>query len=177
MVQPRGFSFAREIQPILDRSCISCHNDTGKWRERLGRAASLASLKPQDGVRAAPANSTGAEIKPAFSLLSTPAVESLAKRQWTASYLALTRPTVDHLEGEDYLAGTSDSVVNWISAQSEPPLMAPCAAGAVRSSLLAELAKDHYGVRLTAEELETTRLLDRSSGAVLRRLRGGERVG
>ncbi len=24
---PRGFSFAREIQPILDRHCVSCHND------------------------------------------------------------------------------------------------------------------------------------------------------
>ena len=23
---PRGFSFAREIQPILDRHCVSCHD-------------------------------------------------------------------------------------------------------------------------------------------------------
>ncbi|MEN6334348.1 MAG: hypothetical protein ABFE01_08800 [Phycisphaerales bacterium] len=153
--QVRGFSYAREIQPILDRSCISCHNDAGKWRERLGRATSLVSLKPENGGRAAPAKSTGVEIKPAFSLLGTPAVESLAKRQWTASYLALARATVDHQEGADYLAGMSDSVVNWISAQSEPPMMAPGAAGAVRSSLLAELARDHYGVRLTAEDLET----------------------
>ncbi len=150
----RGFSYAREIQPILDRSCVSCHNDTGKWRERLGRAASLASLKPQEDVRAASASSIGVEIKPAFSLLGTPAVESLAKRQWSVSYLALTRPTVDHLEGQDYLAGTSDSVVNWISAQSEPPMIAPGAAGAIRSSLLAELAEGHYGVRLKAEDLE-----------------------
>jgi len=151
----RGFSYAREIQPILDRSCISCHNDTGKWRQRLGRATSLVSLKPEDGAKAAIAEPTGAEIKPAFSLLGTPAVESLAKRQWTASYLALTHVAVDNLEGHDYLAGTSDSVVNWISAQSEPPMLAPGAAGAVRSGLLTELAEGHYGVRLTADELET----------------------
>jgi hypothetical protein len=94
------------------------------------------------------------QIKPAFSLLGTPAVEGLAKRQWIAGYLALTRAAVDKLEGHDYLAGTSDSVVNWISAQSEPPMMAPREAGAVRSSLLIELAKDHYGVRLTADDLE-----------------------
>ncbi|MGE5294036.1 MAG: hypothetical protein ACM3VT_04355 [Solirubrobacterales bacterium] len=158
--QVRGFSYAREIQPILDRNCISCHNDTGKWRERLGRAASLASLRSDasSGAKAAKptdANGKPIEIKPAFSLLDTPAVERLAKRQWSASYLALTRPTVDHLEGEDYLAGSSDSVVIWLIAQSEPPMMAPGAAGAVRSGLLAELAKDHYGIRLMPEELET----------------------
>ncbi len=150
----RGFSYAREIQPILDRSCVACHNDTGRWRERLGHAASLVTLKPESHARSAPANSIDVQIKPAFSLLGTPAVESLAKRQWTASYLALTRAAVDKLEGHDYLAGTSDSVVNWISAQSEPPMMAPRAAGAVRSSLLTELAEDHYGVRLTADDLE-----------------------
>lgn len=151
----RGFSYPREIQPILDRSCVACHNDTGKWRERLGHAASLVTLKSESHARSTPADSIGAEIKPAFSLLGTPAVESLAKRQWTASYLALTRAVVDKLEGHDYLAGTSDSVVNWISAQSEPPMLAPGAAGAVRSSLLTELAEGHYGVRLIAEELET----------------------
>lgn len=150
----RGFSYAKEIQPILDRSCIGCHNDTGKWRERLGRAASLVSLKPQEDVRTVSANSIGVEIKPAFSLLATPAVENLAKRQWSASYLAMVRPAVDKLEGHDYLAGASDSMVNWINAQSEPPMMAPGAAGAIRSSLLPELAEGHYGIRLKAEDLE-----------------------
>ena len=29
---PRGFSFIREIQPILDRNCITCHSDRGKRR-------------------------------------------------------------------------------------------------------------------------------------------------
>jgi len=150
----RGFSYTREIQPILDRRCISCHNDKGKWQERLGRAASFVTLKQEGGARPAAGNRNALEIKPAFSLLGAPAVESLAKRQWSASYLALTHAAVDKLEGHDYLAGTSDSVLNWISAQSEPPMMAPRAAGAVRSSLLTELAKDHYGVRLTVEELE-----------------------
>ncbi|HSW00516.1 MAG TPA: hypothetical protein VLI39_10110 [Sedimentisphaerales bacterium] len=99
--------------------------------------------------------STSTRAKPAFSLFGTPAVESLARRQWTASYLALTRVAVDNLEGHDYLAGMSDSVVNRISAQSEPPMMAPREAGAVRSSLPTELAEGrHYGVRLTAENLE-----------------------
>jgi hypothetical protein len=28
--EPRGFSFAREIQPILDRKCTSCHSTAGR---------------------------------------------------------------------------------------------------------------------------------------------------
>ena len=27
---PRGFSFPREIQPILDKHCIKCHDDRTK---------------------------------------------------------------------------------------------------------------------------------------------------
>ena len=30
---PRGFSFAKEIQPILDRHCIKCHNPEGKAKK------------------------------------------------------------------------------------------------------------------------------------------------
>jgi formylglycine-generating enzyme required for sulfatase activity len=32
---PRGFSFAREVQPVLDRHCVRCHNPAGP--ERAGR--------------------------------------------------------------------------------------------------------------------------------------------
>ena len=43
---PRGFSFAREIQPILDRHCTRCHNDRSRlpWRffGRLTTAALAA---------------------------------------------------------------------------------------------------------------------------------------
>jgi len=173
----RGFSFDREIQPILDRHCASCHNDLDKWRERLGRAAALAALRPEaasrgmgfqpmnhrqdadaTGIRGQDARDTQGRdalaTKPAFSLLATPAVESLAKRQWSASYLALVQPTVDKLEGHDYLAGTTDGLVNWISAQSEPPMLEPCAAGAARSKLLSMLTEGHYEVRLAREDLE-----------------------
>jgi len=58
---PRGFSFAREIQPILDRHCIRCH-DGQTDREHH-----------------------------AFSLLSTEVVDARAKRRWSQAYLALTQ--------------------------------------------------------------------------------------
>ncbi len=81
-------------------------------------------------------------------------MESLAKRQWSVSYLALVQATEQSLEGHQYLAGASNTLVNWISAQSEPPMLTPYAAGAVRSSLLTLLADGHYGVKLTPEEIE-----------------------
>ena len=58
----RGFSFAAEVQPVLDRHCIKCHD---------GRE------KTDDG-------------KIIFSLLSTPVRDDRAKRVWTESYVNLT---------------------------------------------------------------------------------------
>jgi hypothetical protein len=61
----RGFSFQREIQPILDKHCIRCHDGSGK---------------PPPGAK-----------KPApFSLKGTPRLDKRAKRFWSESYLNLT---------------------------------------------------------------------------------------
>ncbi|HUS90243.1 MAG TPA: hypothetical protein VM695_00290 [Phycisphaerae bacterium] len=62
---PRGFSFPKEVQPILDRHCIRCHN----------------SARP--GV--------GASGKPApFSLTGEAVLMPKMKRRFSTSYLALT---------------------------------------------------------------------------------------
>jgi len=141
--EPRGFSFAREIQPILDRHCIRCHNDAGKWEQRLGRVAKLSQSPASPGISMSDS---------AFSLLGTPVVENLAKRQWSASYLALVQAVEKTLEDNRYLAGTADGPVNWISAQSSPEMLAPYEAGAIRSRLLSLLAEGHYDVKLKPEE-------------------------
>jgi hypothetical protein len=59
----RGFSFPKEIQPILDKHCIKCHD---------------GGLK-DDGKK-----------KP-FSLLAKENIDKEAKRKWSDSYLALTQ--------------------------------------------------------------------------------------
>jgi hypothetical protein len=64
----RGFSFNREIQPILDKHCIGCHNDRTK---KPGTKAS----KTDHGV---------------FSLLDAPNPDKGAGRIWSDAYLALT---------------------------------------------------------------------------------------
>ena len=60
----RGFSFIKEIQPILDRHCVSCHDGE----------------KPVDDTE-----------KPLFSLLGRGNEDPKAKRMWSDSYLYLTR--------------------------------------------------------------------------------------
>ncbi|MCF7954841.1 MAG: hypothetical protein K9M75_03465 [Phycisphaerae bacterium] len=59
----RGFSFPKEIQPILDRHCIRCHD---------GRLKDDGTKKP-------------------FSLLAKGNIDNRAKRTWSDSYLALTK--------------------------------------------------------------------------------------
>ncbi|MBW8017860.1 MAG: hypothetical protein FVQ82_16950 [Planctomycetes bacterium] len=59
----RGFSFPKEIQPILDKHCIKCHD---------GGAKDNGKKKP-------------------FSLLAKENVDNEAKRKWSDSYLALTK--------------------------------------------------------------------------------------
>ena len=67
---PRGFSFPKMIQPILDRHCIKCHKDR-----------SITPGRPSKKGRK--------DI--AFSLLSTPNIDRKAGRAWSNSYLNLTQ--------------------------------------------------------------------------------------
>ncbi len=43
---PRGFSFIREVQPILDRHCIGCHKDRTKKLASHGLAEDYVELDP-----------------------------------------------------------------------------------------------------------------------------------
>ncbi|MBI9018935.1 MAG: hypothetical protein JEZ07_16915 [Phycisphaerae bacterium] len=107
----RGFSFAKEIQPILDQNCIRCH--------------------------------TGEKKKP-FSLLNTAVVDTKAKRQWSQSYVNLTRN------------GQPNSIVNWHNVQSAPSMLKPYLAGAAKSEIIKMFAKgkSHKKVKLSKEELD-----------------------
>jgi len=135
---PRGFSFAREIQPILDRHCIRCHNDRG-------RAPTFAPRRRKRGRRPGglpPAPSDAIAPKKAFSLLDERTVDGRAKRRWSDSYLALTQ------------RGRPNRIVNWLNAQSVPPMLPPYFAGAARSELIGMLAGGHNHVKLSREEMD-----------------------
>jgi hypothetical protein len=126
----RGFSFVREVQPILDKHCTRCHTD---------RAA------PQAVAR------NSQEPDSAFSLLGDSVVDAAAKRHWSNSYLMLTNSVPDK-SGQRYQGDPNGPWVKWISVQSEPHMLPPYHSGAARSPLIRLLEDGHEGVTLRAEE-------------------------
>jgi hypothetical protein len=120
----RGFSYAREVQPILDARCVSCHDgredvpydltkteviDQGAKRRWMESYLYLTHSKVKDNRRA-------------------------KQNGW--------RGNADH------------PMVNWISSASVPTLIPPYSAGSNKSKLMELLDKGHEKVALTREELE-----------------------
>lgn len=140
-----GFSFIRQVQPILDRHCISCHHG----RRYAG---------PEDDVRP---TVTSAKGEPAWSLLSRVETESVTGRQWSDAYVGLIRAHRSHtvrVGNTTVLMAWPGEMVNWISPQSVPEQLPPYSAGAVRSGLIELLQKGHEAVRLTEDEIRTLAL-------------------
>jgi len=130
--EPRGFSYREEIQPILDKHCVLCHS----------------------GSSAAVDFNLTDEERPG-------ATHSHDKRKWYKSYLNLTgdgfaviMPEVHDVENPPYANTIFDAQVNWIPAQSAPPMLPPYFAGAARSPLIEVLEEGHMGVKLTDEEMD-----------------------
>jgi hypothetical protein len=126
---PRGFSFPKDIQPILDRHCIRCHH-------------------------LPPGSRTQTKDDAAFSLLGREVVDPVAKRRWSEAYLALTQSNPRSIVGGPVsFTGHPAELVNWIDAQSVPTLLPPYLAGAAKSRLMKLLEEGHYGETLSREEL------------------------
>jgi hypothetical protein len=111
----RGFSFLKEIQPILDRHCVKCHKG-----------------------RVYPNHEKGREDR-SFSLLPKPVTDKASKRLWTESYVSLLQATVS----KGSLYAKSNSFINWISPQSGPTVRVPYSFGAASSEMVAMLTRGH----------------------------------
>lgn len=134
---PRGFSFPKEIQPILDRHCIRCHDD----RSRLFRNGEVLPPDARLADKRRPDH--------AFSLLGTETIDEAAKRRWSDAYLVLANA---RREKREAFYGRSGELVDWISVQSAPPMLPPYSGGSAKSRLPKMLAEGHKQVRLSREE-------------------------
>ena len=167
----RGFSFNKEVQPVLDRNCVRCHYDRKELWARINPEREVANPDPAT----LPGADKG-QVEAAFSLLSETTADVRAKRHFSDSYLALTNvgPRANPKRNYWLFAGESNEMVNWTNVQSSPEMLPPYAAGAAKSRLFDMLDEGHYGVKLQREELDKLGLLDRSAGSVLRRLHRGQ---
>jgi len=141
---PRGFSFQREIQPILDKNCISCHNDRSQVKQLIAEE----NRQPLSSTT----NDISNDSEKAFSLLGNLNSEYRAGRKWTDSYLALTHAYINPRGNPHILGEWDNEMVNWISPQSIPPMISPFSNGAARSKLISLLDAGHQGVRLSQED-------------------------
>ncbi len=123
---PEGFSYVREIQPILDQHCVQCHAP-GRTIEGLEVPLDLSGEILPYVYDQCPNNGDATQDP---------------RRAFTASYLHLTR------------FGHGDGAVNWISAQGRPTLLPPYAAGAATSRLMGFLESSHYQVQVSQTEKE-----------------------
>ena len=148
---PRGFSFIQEIQPILDRHCILCHNLRPHSLQPATGDPTVDPNRtpPPGGVANAPQRVP--VPRPAFSLLGTQTPEAGVGRKWSDAYLALTQA---FKKGNFLSAESSGKFINWISPQSVPSMLPPYPGGAAKSALIAMLEEGHEGVELSREEMD-----------------------
>jgi formylglycine-generating enzyme required for sulfatase activity len=107
----RGFSFKREVQPVLDKYCVGCHNETAKPEN--GRPVPDLTAKKQNGPRG---------FTPSYLALHPyvrrPGPESDYHLQKPLEYHADTSPLVQMLNRGHYNvkldAEAWDRLVTWI---------------------------------------------------------------
>jgi len=129
--EPEGFSYPREIQPILDAHCVKCHT---------GESPGVGSR--ESGVKK-PFSLKGDVLPYSYAQCPNNGDKSQdAHRAFTASYLNLTK------------FGHGGPIVNWISAQSRPTLLPPYFTGAAKSSLMRHLEPGHNKVNVSQAEKE-----------------------
>jgi len=139
----RGFSFPKEVQPILDRHCIRCHSQ--KKVSGTFSAAEKRFLTPFSDAEGGHGRHKGKRAP--FPLTGETVLLRGIKRRFSRSYLALT-----HAKGAK--GDWNHPVVNWIDCMSGPAMLPPYHRGSATSKLTAMLAAGHGEVRLSREEAE-----------------------
>ena len=123
---PRGFSFAREVQPVLDRFCVGCHNG-----EARPDGLALPDLRGEQGHFIAYRHGDTTLRK----------VESASKQELLGSYAGVFEPSYIALR----------QLVRVGGLESDLHQLPPGEFHADTSELIQMLRKGHHNVRLEAE--------------------------
>ncbi len=87
--------------------------------------------------------------KGVFSLLSKAVNDKVAKRRWSEAYVNLTQST----KVRGALQGHPNKMVNWVSSQSAPTLLASKSVGSHQSGIMKLLENGHGKTKLSKEEI------------------------
>ena len=119
---PRGFDFAREVQPVLDRHCVGCHDGQKPDTLDLSRKSEEEKLRINREYRAATESTISTILTPAYIALHPyvrrPHAESHYGAQTAGEFLADTSPLVQMLQrghhGVQLDAEAWDRLYTWI---------------------------------------------------------------
>ncbi len=124
----RGFSFKREVQPVLDKYCVSCHDGSNSHGENV------PDLRAEQGKFIAIRNSDPRAF----------VVKGNNRDEFVRSYAGLFEPSYVELRRHVRVGGL----------ESDLRLLNPCEFHTDTSPLFQMLNKGHHGVRLDAEAWE-----------------------
>lgn len=125
---PRGFSFTREVQPVLDKYCVGCHDGGAHVRE--GTKAALPDLRREQGGFVV---YRGGQLDSQFIRGE--------RRELLGKYGAVFDPSYAALRQFVRVGGL----------ESDLHLLPPREFAADTSELIQMLTKGHYNVKLDAE--------------------------
>jgi hypothetical protein len=131
----RGFDFRREVQPVLDRHCLGCHNG----RERPEARGTRPEGKPSSAVPS-PLAPRPASLAPIPDLTDREPVPTMANKN---SYNLASRFTPSYYELRKF--------VRTPTRESDLHLLPPWEFHADTTRLVQMLLKGHHDVRLDAE--------------------------
>ena len=119
---PRGFDFAREVQPVLDRYCVGCHDGKHSDRPDLARKPKEETLRINREYQTATETTISTILTPSYIALHPyvrrPHAESHYGAQAAGEFLADTSPLVQMLQrghhGVQLDAEAWDRLYTWI---------------------------------------------------------------
>ena len=141
---PRGFSFAKDVQPILERRCVRCHSphSNAGIPDLTGKPV-RDQLSCRDWSRAYLSLTQARRVSPPFNHLAIP-------HQLEPKYLNGNMHDPNGRWVADPYA--KNGYVNWVSSASEPTLIPPLTYGSRTSRLFTERLDKGHAKGITDEE-------------------------